>query len=89
VVDRTLADAGGIILTWEQRVRQRAEELRRAADLVARADTRANFLSLAADYDGLTDQVVALLGRTTDAALLAPPPGHHGPSERWGGLGDL
>ncbi|HKW53451.1 MAG TPA: hypothetical protein VJO12_07155 [Stellaceae bacterium] len=76
------------MLTWGQRVRQRAEELRRAADLVARADTRANFLSLAADYDGLTDQVVALLGPTTDAALLAPAPGHHGRSERWGGLGD-
>ncbi len=40
---------------WARQLRQRAELLRMAAEIVMHAETRAVFLSLAAEYDRLAD----------------------------------
>lgn len=43
--------------TWQtQRLRQRAEELRTAAELIVNAEAQAIFRSLADEYDGMADQ---------------------------------
>ena len=75
-------------MTWEQRVRRRAEGLRRAANLMISAHSRAIFLGVADDYDCLADQVLAQLTPAAVAASLSMLAGHQGASERWAGLGD-
>jgi hypothetical protein len=50
-----------LVFTWQaHRFRQRAEELRLVADLMTDAATRAPFLSLAGDYEGMADQAERL-----------------------------
>ncbi len=41
---------------WARQLRQRAELLRMAAEVVVHAETRTVFLSLAAEYDRMADQ---------------------------------
>lgn len=53
-------------LTWQtQRLRQRAEELRTAAELIVNAEAQAIFRSLADDYDGMADEAERLAPRMT------------------------
>jgi hypothetical protein len=48
-----------------RRLRDRAEELRLVADIMMMADSRATFLRLAVDYDGMADQAERLARRLT------------------------
>lgn len=75
----------GIVVTWEERVRRRADGLRRAASVLASATSRAAFLSLADQYDCCADELMA---QHTPAAVAAWLAGHQRASERWAGLGD-
>jgi hypothetical protein len=78
----------GVIVTWEEQVRRRAEGLRRVATVVMSADSRAAFLCLADEYDCLADELMA---QPTPASIAASPSWrarHRAASERWAGLGD-
>ena len=75
-------------MTWEERVRRRADGLRRAASVMTSAHSRAAFLSLADDYDRCADELMAQLAPAAVAAPLARLARHQAASERWSGLGD-